>query len=302
MQDILYESKLDSLPLLSRGKVRDIYAVDDRYLLIVTTDRLSAFDVVLPTPIPGKGGVLTRLSDFWAHRTAKRIPNHFTDISPASVVNVSEQGALEGRAVVVHRLRPLPLEAIVRGYLIGSGWHDYQASGGVCGIRLPDGLRIAERLPEPLFTPSTKAQVGQHDQNVAFDYIADSIGAELADRVRHISVQLYVDAREYAAERGIIIADTKFEFGLSDDGSLYLIDEILTPDSSRFWPADEYRVGTAPPSFDKQYVRDYLATLDWDRRPPAPPLPAEVVASTAARYREAEQRLTASALPLPESR
>ncbi len=289
----LYQSDLSGLELLGRGKVRDIYAVDDEHLLIVTTDRLSAFDVVFPQPIPGKGEVLTRVSNFWFERTRALIPNQLTDIPLASVVpDADERRRLGDRAMVVRRLQPLPVEAIVRGYLIGSGWKDYQKSGSVCGIPLPAGLAMADRLPEPIFTPSTKADQGDHDVNITFEAMADRIGAELADQVREISLRIYREAADYALGRGIIIADTKFEFGLDETGRLHLIDEVLTPDSSRFWPADQYRPGISPPSFDKQFVRDYVESIGWNKQPPAPELPAEIIERTAEKYREAERRLT----------
>jgi phosphoribosylaminoimidazole-succinocarboxamide synthase len=291
--DPLYESSIPSLPLLARGKVRDIYGLDDNHLLIVTTDRLSAYDVVLPDPVPGKGQVLTEISNFWFARMADIVPNHLTGRTPQSVVKESSlHGMLAGRSVVVRRLRPLPIEAVVRGYLIGSGWRDYQASGRVCGIDLPAGLDQAGRLPNTLFTPATKAEAGEHDENIPFDDVVTLLGERLATRVRDLSLRIYERAAAYALERGIIIADTKFEFGLDDEGRLYLIDEVLTPDSSRFWPADGYRTGINPPSFDKQYVRDYLDTLDWNRSSPGPSLPAEVLARTAEKYREALQRMT----------
>ena len=289
----LYQSELKGLALIHRGKVRDIYAVDDARMLIVASDRLSAFDVVLPQPIPGKGEVLTRVSSFWFARTAELVPNHLTGIDVAAVVtDPAERRQLGDRAVVVRRLQPLPVEAIVRGYLIGSGWKDYQRSGAVCDIALPAGLRQADRLPEAIYTPSTKAAIGDHDQNVSFEHSADLIGAELAAQVRDTSLAIYRNAAAYALTRGIIIADTKFEFGLDDAGRLHLIDEVLTPDSSRFWPADQYRPGISPPSFDKQFVRDYLETLDWDKTPPGPALPQEIIDKTAAKYAEAEARLT----------
>jgi phosphoribosylaminoimidazole-succinocarboxamide synthase len=293
MLDVLFESNLSSLPLLARGKVRDIYAVGEDHLLIVTTDRLSAFDVVLPDPIPGKGAVLTAVSAFWFDRTRALVPNHLADLELAEVLpDAAERAQVEGRAIVVRRLRALPVEAIVRGYLIGSGWKDYQASGSVCGIALPAGLRLADRLPEAIFTPSTKAEVGGHDVNIDFSRAEALLGADVAARVRDVSLAIYTEAAVYARERGIIIADTKFEFGLDDAGKLYLIDEALTPDSSRFWPEDEYRVGVSPPSFDKQFVRDYLETLDWDKTAPGPTLPADIIRRTAEKYREALRRLT----------
>ena len=289
----LYQSDLSGLKLINRGKVRDIYAVDDEHLLIVTTDRLSAFDVTLPQPIPGKGEVLTRVSNFWFKRTEALIPNQLTDIPLEAVVtDAKERKMLGDRAIVVRRLRPLPVEAIVRGYIIGSGWKDYQKTGQVCGIPLPQGLQLADRLPEPIFTPSTKAEQGEHDENVDFGHIVGLIGQELAEQVRDLSLRIYSEAAEYALSRGIIIADTKFEFGLDEAGRLHLIDEVLTPDSSRFWPADQYRPGSSPPSFDKQFVRDYLESIGWNKRPPAPELPREIIDKTAEKYREAERRLT----------
>jgi phosphoribosylaminoimidazole-succinocarboxamide synthase len=291
--EALYQSNLTSLPLYARGKVRDIYHVDDRHMLIVTTDRLSAFDVILPDPVPGKGAVLTRISNFWFNKLSPIVPNHLTDIPLSDVVpDAAEHAQIEGRAIVVKRMRPLPVEAIVRGYLIGSGWKDYVKTGSVCGIPLPAGLQLAQQLPEIIYTPSTKAEMDAHDENVTFAKTVELIGESLAIQVRDISIRLYQEAALYAKERGIIIADTKFEFGLDESGELHLIDEALTPDSSRFWPADEYKVGNNPPSFDKQYVRDYLETLDWDKTAPGPHLPQEVQAHCAAKYREAESRLT----------
>jgi phosphoribosylaminoimidazole-succinocarboxamide synthase len=288
LNDTLFESKLSSLPLLRQGKVRDVYAVDDNKLLIVATDRLSAFDVVLPTPIPGKGRVLTALSNFWFARTAALMPNHLLDIPLESVVtDKAERARVSRRAVVARRLKPLPVEAIVRGYLIGSGWKDYRSTGEVCGVRLPKGLRLASRLPEPIFTPSTKAPAGAHDENIGFDEAARLIGRANAEKVRDASLRIYKEARDYAATRGIIIADTKMEFGTDDDGEIILIDELLTPDSSRFWPVAEYRVGISPPSFDKQFVRDWLEASGWNKKPPAPALPPEIVARTAEKYRQA---------------
>jgi phosphoribosylaminoimidazole-succinocarboxamide synthase (EC 6.3.2.6) len=288
----LFESQLPGLKLLHRGKVRDLYALDDAHLLIVTSDRLSAFDVVLPRPIPGKGAVLTALTRFWMARFAGRIPHHEVDFDLARVLDASSRAALEGRAVVARRLKALPIEAVARGYLIGSGWKDYQRDGTVCGLRLPTGLRLADRLPEPIFTPAFKAAVGEHDPNISYADVEQLIGADLAARVRELTLALYRDAAEYAAARGIIVADTKFEFGVDDDGRLYLIDEVLTPDSSRFWPAPEWRPGSSPPSFDKQFVRDYLETLDWNKTAPGPWLPDQVVEGTAAKYREAQRLLT----------
>jgi phosphoribosylaminoimidazole-succinocarboxamide synthase len=290
----VYRTQLHGLQRLHEGKVRDIYAVDDASLLIVTTDRLSAFDVVLPDPIPDKGRVLNAISNFWFARTAHLIPNHLTGRDPASVVSdPGERAQLSGRAVIVRRLKALPIEAVVRGYLIGSGWKDYQASGALCGIALPAGLELAQQLPQPLFTPATKAEAGAHDENIAFERVVALIGAPLAQAVRAAALALYTFAAEHARRRGIIIADTKFEFGVDAAGTLTLIDEVLTPDSSRFWPADTYRVGASPPSFDKQYVRDYLETLTWDKRAPGPKLPPEVIARTSEKYREALARLTA---------
>lgn len=289
----LFQSDLKSLPLIHRGKVRDIYQVDDRHMLIVTTDRLSAFDVVLPTPIPGKGAILTAVSSFWFHRMRHIVPNHLADIPLAQVLpDASEQAQAEGRSIVVRKLKALPVEAIVRGYLIGSGWKDYQKTGSVCGIPLPSGLRQADRLPEPIFTPSTKAAVGEHDENISFERACELLGSDIAEQVRITSLAVYKEAAAYALERGIIIADTKFEFGLDENGRLTLIDEVLTPDSSRFWPVDSYQPGMSPPSFDKQYVRDYLETLDWNKKAPGPQLPPDVVARTAEKYREALRRLT----------
>ena len=293
-QHALSRSDIKSLPLLNSGKVRDIYAVGDDHLLIVTTDRISAFDVILPDPIPGKGAVLTALSNFWFRRMEKLIPNHLSDLSLEEVLpDPAEREPVDGRAVVVRKLKPLPVEAIVRGYLIGSGWKDYQNSGMVCGIELPQGLQQAQQLPEPIYTPSTKAELGEHDENISYGKTVDLLGVDLAADVRETSLTIYREAAEYARRRGIIIADTKLEFGRDEDGRLYLIDEVLTPDSSRFWPVDSYRVGTSPPSFDKQYVRDYLETLDWDKTAPGPELPPEVIDNTAAKYREALERLTA---------
>jgi len=289
----LYQSDLSGLELLNRGKVRDIYAIDDATMLIVTTDRLSAFDVILPQPIPGKGEVLTRVSNFWFRRTAKLVPNHLTDIPLESIIsNEAERTQLGDRAIVVRRLAPLPVEAIVRGYIIGSGWKDYQKTGQVCGIDLPAGLQLADKLPQAIYTPSTKAELGAHDENVDFQHTVNLLGQEMAEQVRDTSLQIYREAADYALQRGIIIADTKFEFGLDGDGRLHLIDEVLTPDSSRFWPADQYQPGISPPSFDKQFVRDYLETLDWDKTPPGPQLPQEIIDKTAEKYREAERRLT----------
>ena len=289
----LHHSELSGLTLINRGKVRDVYEVDADHLLIVTTDRLSAFDVVLPQPIPGKGEVLTRVANFWFARTRHIIPNHLSDRPLSEVVrDPAERAALGERAIVVKKLKPLPVEAIVRGYLIGSGWKDYQTTGGVCGIGLPPGLRMADRLPQPIFTPSTKAEAGAHDENIDFERTVALLGPDLAAQVRDTALRIYSECAAFALERGIIIADTKFEFGVDADGRLHLIDEILTPDSSRFWPADQYQPGSSPPSFDKQFVRDYLETLDWDKTPPGPMLPQDIIDRTAAKYREAETRLT----------
>ena len=290
----MYESTLTGLERIHQGKVRDVYAVDDRHMLIVTTDRLSAFDVVLPDPIPGKGRVLTSISNYWFDRTGPIIPNHLTDYPLSRAVpDDAERALIADRSMIVRRLRALPVEAVVRGYLIGSGWNDYQATGQVCGIDLPADLRIAERLPDPIFTPATKAAMGQHDENVGFDQVVAAIGPDLAAQMREKALALYNYAAAHALERGIIIADTKFEFGVDDSGSLVLIDEALTPDSSRFWPVDTYQPGSSPPSFDKQFVRDYLETLDWDKRAPGPRLPPDIIMKTAEKYREALRRLTA---------
>ena len=291
MADALFESRIKSLPLIARGKVRDIYAIDDATMLIVTTDRLSAFDVILPDPIPGKGKVLTAVSNFWFGKLAGVSPNHLTGIAPESVVTADERDQVEGRAIVVRRLKPLPIEAVVRGYLIGSGWGDYSRTGAVCGVALPHGLRMASKLPAPIFTPATKAAVGDHDENISFEQTEALIGPALAAQVRDTAIALYSAASDYAKSRGIIIADTKFEFGLDPDGKLILIDEALTPDSSRFWPADQYREGSNPPSFDKQFLRDYLETLDWDKTAPGPSLPADIIQPTGDKYREALTRL-----------
>ena len=293
--ELVFETRLSGLSLLHRGKVRDCYALDQQRMLIVTTDRLSAFDVVLPDPIPEKGRVLTQISNFWFARTRALIGNHLTDLAVEEfVTEAAERRLLRGRAVVVRRLSALPLEAVVRGYLSGSGWKDYRRTGRVCGVALPAGLELAARLPEPLFTPATKAAAGEHDENVPFERIAATIGAARAAEVRRVALALYAFASELARARGIIIADTKFEFGVDADGQLVLIDEVLTPDSSRFWPATSYAPGRSPPSFDKQYVRDYLETLSWDKRPPAPHLPPEVIRRTSEKYLEALARLTAA--------
>ncbi|TPQ28364.1 phosphoribosylaminoimidazolesuccinocarboxamide synthase [Methylomonas koyamae] len=289
----LYESSLPHLKLLGRGKVRDMYEIDDSHLLIVTTDRMSAFDVIMPDPIPGKGRVLTSVSNFWFEKMRDIIPNHLSDdLTLADAIPDPELRAqVEGRAIVVKRLKPLPVEAIVRGYLIGSGWKDYQRCGAVCGIELPAGLQQAQQLPQPIYTPSSKAEVGVHDENISFADTVALMGEEIAGKVRDASLQLYTTAAEYARQRGIIIADTKFEFGLDAAGTLFLIDEALTPDSSRFWPVEQYQVGISPPSFDKQYLRDYLETLDWNKTAPGPKLPEEVSRKCAEKYREAELKL-----------
>ncbi len=289
----VFRTALSGMKLLHAGKVRDNYAVDDRSMLIVATDRLSAFDVILPDPVPDKGRVLTQISNFWFDRTSHIVPNHLTGRALTQLpLPATELATLEGRATIVKRLQPLPLEAVVRGYLIGSGWKDYQRTGKICGIELPAGLQQAERLSTPIFTPASKAAAGAHDENITFDEVSSLIGTELAEQVRTTALALYRFAADLARPRGIIIADTKFEFGLDSDGQLTLMDEVLTPDSSRFWPADTYQVGISPPSFDKQYLRDYLETLDWDKRAPGPALPAQVIARTRDKYREALQRLT----------
>ena len=288
-----HADRVTQYPLIHQGKVRDSFAIDDQHMLIVASDRLSAFDVVMSDPIPGKGEILTRIANFWFEHTAHIIPNHLSGIKVEEVIDDPQVlELLKHRSVVVKRLKPLPLEAIVRGYIIGSGWQDYQQTGSICGIELPAGLRQADRLPEVIFTPSNKAAAGQHDININFQATRDLIGNSLAEQVRDVSIQIYQYAVRHAATRGIIIADTKFEFGLDDDGHLRLMDEVLTPDSSRFWPKESYQPGTSPPSYDKQFVRDYLETLDWDKKPPPPPIPAEIIAATAAKYREAFERLT----------
>ena len=288
----LFESSLKSLKFLHRGKVRDLYAVDADKLLVIQTDRLSAFDVILPDPIPGKGSVLTEMSFFWFKKLGHVIENHLTGIAPESVVAPEERGQVAGRAMVVRKFKPLMIEAVVRGYLIGSGWKDYQGSGMVCGIKLPAGLKEAQKLPEVIFTPATKAPAGQHDENISYAEAEKIVGAELTAKVRAVSIRLYSEAAEYARAKGIIIADTKFEFGVDGAGKLYLIDEILTPDSSRFWPASEYRVGMSPPSFDKQIVRNWLETQPWNKKHPAPKLPPDVLRKTSEKYREVLHLLT----------
>jgi phosphoribosylaminoimidazole-succinocarboxamide synthase len=298
MNEPLLNSSIKSLPMINQGKVRDIYDLGPDTMLLVATDRLSAFDVVLPTPIAGKGAVLTQIANFWFDKLKHIVPNHLTGTDPDSVVtHPAEKAQLGPRALVVKKLKPLPIEAIVRGYLAGSGWKEYKNSGSICGIALPTGLQEASRLPEPIFTPSSKAEMGTHDENITLDKCAEMIGAELAEKVARISIQLYREAAEYALTRGIIIADTKFEFGLDDKGELYLIDEILTPDSSRFWPADQYAVGSNPPSFDKQYVRDWLEASGWNKQAPGPVLPADVAAKTSEKYHEAYRLLAGRTLP-----
>ncbi len=289
----LHESNLTSLKFLHRGKVRDLYEVDADHLLIVQTDRLSAFDVILPNPIPGKGEVLTAVSNFWFKKLAGVIPNHLSGIAPESVVKTdADKAQVRGRAFVTKKLKPLPIEAIVRGYLVGSGWKDYKKTGAICGIQLPAGMQEAQKLPQALFTPSTKAAVGDHDQNISFEETQKLLGEDMAEKVKNATLALYTQAADYALTRGIIIADTKFEFGTDAAGMLYLIDEALTPDSSRFWPADQYKVGSNPPSFDKQFVRDWLESSGWNKQPPAPQVPAAVLQKTADKYREAQRLLT----------
>jgi len=295
MSSPVFESRISSLKRIGKGKVRDIYAVGDDKMLIVVSDRLSAFDVVLPDPIPDKGAVLNQMANFWFEKLGHIVPNQLTGIDPESVVSSTEKSQVKGRSVVVKKLKPLPIEAVVRGYIIGSGWKDYQKTGKVCGIDLPKGLQQAQKLPAPIFTPATKAESG-HDENISFEEVVKLIGKDKAEKVRDISIRLYKEASEFAAKKGIIIADTKFEFGLNEKNEIVLIDEVLTADSSRFWPADSYKVGMSPPSYDKQYVRDYLETLDWDKTPPAPKLPEEVISKTSQKYREALERLTGKKL------
>ena len=292
----LYESSLKSLKRIGKGKVRDIYAVDGDKMMILVSDRLSAFDVILSDPIPDKGRVLTELANFWFAKLGHVVPNHLTGIDPESVVKGEDEKAqVRGRAIVVKKLKPLPVEAVVRGYIIGSGWKDYQQTGAVCGIKLAPGLKQAQKLPEPIFTPATKAETG-HDENISFERMCEIVGKDVGEKVKAISLRLYTEASEFAATRGIIIADTKFEFGLDDKGNVVLIDEVLTADSSRFWPADQYQIGISPPSYDKQFVRDYLETLDWDKTPPAPKLPADIIARTSAKYREALEKIAGKTL------
>lgn len=296
MTSALLDTNITSLKRTHQGKVRDIYDVDAKHLLMVSSDRLSAFDVILPTGIKNKGAMLTQMANFWFEKLAHILPNHLTGIDPASVVTPAEAAQLKGRAVVVKKLKPLPVEAIVRGYIIGSGWKDYQATGAICGIQLPAGLRIAEKLPEPIFTPSSKADVGDHDENITLDKVEALIGKEMTVKVADAAIKLYKEAADYALTKGIIIADTKFEFGLDDDGVLHVMDEVLTPDSSRFWPLDTYQVGQNPQSYDKQYVRDWLETLDWDKTAPGPALPEEVARKTSEKYMEVYTKLTGRAL------
>ena len=296
MNDILTSSSIKSLQLIHQGKVRDIYAIDDKTMLLVSTDRLSAFDVILPTGIPNKGAMLTQMANFWFEKLKHVVPNHLTGIAPESVVSAEDRAQLGtgnlSRAVVVKKLKPLPIEAIVRGYLVGSGWKEYKAKGTVCGIALPAGLQEASKLPTPIFTPSSKAAVGEHDENISLAECATLIGADMAEKVAKVAIQLYSEAAEYALTRGIIIADTKFEFGLDSNGTLHVMDEVLTPDSSRFWPADSYKVGSNPPSYDKQYVRDWLESIQWNKAPPAPALPDDVAQRTSEKYLEAFEKLT----------
>ncbi len=290
----VYESHIESLPFIYRGKVRDIYEVDENHILIIATDRISAFDVIMPNPMPGKGKLLTRISAFWFEMMKDMIPNHLSDLSLMDVLpNPDEYAQAEGRSMIVKKLKGLPVEAVVRGYLIGSGWKDYQNNGSVCGIGLPSDLSIASKLPKVIFTPATKAELGDHDENISYEKMSETVGSELAERIRTVSIDIYRKASEYAASRGIIIADTKFEFGLDSDGTLTLMDEILTPDSSRFWPADHWQEGTNPPSYDKQFVRDYLLSQDWNQTAPGPTIPEDILEKTTAKYREAIERLGA---------
>lgn len=289
----LHTSHISNLKLLHKGKVRDIYDIDEQHMLIVTTDRISAFDVIMPNPIPDKGVILNEVTRFWLKKLEHIIPNHLADIPLSDIItDDNERKAVERHAMVVRKLKALPVEAIVRGYIIGSGWKDYQASGAICGIELPKGLQLADKLPEPIYTPSSKADVGEHDENIDFAATEKLLGADLAQQVKEVSLKLYKEAADYALERGIMIADTKFEFGVDENNQLVLIDEVLTPDSSRFWPADQYQPGSSPMSFDKQFVRDYLETLDWNKTAPGPELPEEIVQKTAEKYQEALQRLT----------
>ncbi len=292
MNQVVHQTNLQNLPLIARGKVRDIYQIDDNHLLFVTTDRISAFDVIMPTPVPGKGEVLTKISNFWFQKSEKLIVNHLTDLKLQDFVSQNDYEQLKDRSVIVKKLKPLPVEAIVRGYIIGSGWKDYLENGSICGIQLPSGLKLAEKLPEAIYTPSSKAEVGDHDINISFEETIDLIGLELAEQLKEVSLTLYNMAAEYALQRGIIIADTKFEFGLDENNQLVLADEVLTPDSSRFWPLDQYEVGKSPVSFDKQFIRDFLETLDWNKTAPGPELPAAVIEKTQQKYQEAYDILT----------
>ncbi len=289
----LHTSNISNLKLLHKGKVRDIYDIDDKHMLIVTTDRISAFDVIMPNPIPDKGIILNEVTRFWLNRLEHIIPNHLADIPLSDIItDANERKAVERHAMVVKKLKALPVEAIVRGYIIGSGWKDYQTSGSICGIKLPEGLHLADKLPEPIYTPSSKADVGEHDENIDFNKTVELLGEDLANQVKDVSLRLYKEAADFALQRGIIIADTKFEFGVDENNQLVLIDEVLTPDSSRFWPADQYQPGTSPMSFDKQFVRDYLETLDWNKTAPGPELPDDIVSKTSEKYHEALTRLT----------
>lgn len=292
MTTAVYQSTIQSLPLVARGKVRDMYAVGEDHFLIVATDRISAFDVILDDPIPGKGQVLTEMTDFWLQKLAHIVPNHSSDIRLEDVLSGEELAQVKGRAVVVKRLKPIMVEAVVRGYIIGSGWKDYRSTGEICGVKLPRGLQLAEKLAEPIFTPAAKAEVGDHDVNVNFEHVIDEVGQEMAEEIRRVTLELYQAAAEYAESKGVVIADTKFEFGLDKEGRLHLMDEVLTPDSSRFWPANRIQMGVNPPSYDKQFVRDWLEEQDWDKTAPAPRLPEEVIQKTAAKYREALEILT----------
>lgn len=292
MPHAVYETNIADLTLIHRGKVRDMYDIDGEHILIVATDRLSAFDVILPTPVPGKGAVLKSVSDFWFEKTKGLVKNHSTDIDLRDVVDAETYEDIKDHAVIVKKMNNLPVEAIVRGYIIGSGWKDYQKTGAVCGIELPTGLKMAQILEQPIFTPSTKADVGDHDENISFDKVVELLGKDMANEIKDISLKIYADAREYAKTKGIIIADTKFEFGTDKSGDLVLIDEVLTPDSSRFWDVDTYEVGKSPASYDKQFVRDYLETLDWDKTAPGPEIPDDIIAKTVAKYQEAKTRIT----------
>lgn len=296
MATALYQSSIQSLPLVARGKVRDMYAVGDDHFLIVTTDRISAFDVILDDPIPGKGQVLTQMTSFWLQKLAHVVPNHSSDLKLEDVLSGEELAQVGGRAVVVKRLKPIMVEAVARGYIMGSGWKDYRSTGQICGVKLPRGLQLAEKLAEPIFTPAAKVEVGDYDVNVNFQYLIDEIGQDLAEEIRRVTLELYQAAAEYAESKGVVIADTKFEFGLDQDGTLHLMDEVLTPDSSRFWQASRIQMGINPASYDKQFVRDWLEEQDWDKTAPAPRLPQEVIEKTAGKYREALEILTGQTL------